>query len=95
VLRWSIETYANVGRYKIGHREWIHKCPPVVEEYEQDAKAESVVGSEELSMSSIGVLLVVAIERAAIFECMVFCRCLDCMVEDDIGKADDAVADEL
>jgi hypothetical protein len=73
----------------------MHKCPPVVEQDQQDAEAESVVSAEKLSMSPIGVLLVLAIEGAAIVERMILCRCLDCMVEDYIRKTDDAVTDEF
>jgi hypothetical protein len=52
---------------------------------EQNAKAQSVVCSEELSMRPIGILLIVSIEGAAIFQGVVVCSFLDCMVEDDVG----------
>jgi hypothetical protein len=88
----TLGTYANIRRYKIWHRKWINECTPIVEQDKQDAKAKPVVGSEELTMCAIRELLVVSVECTTILERVVLCGGLDCVIEYDIGKTDDAVA---
>jgi hypothetical protein len=46
-------------------------------------------------MGSVRILLVVPIERTPVLKRRIFCCCLDLVVEDDVGEADDRVADEL
>lgn len=46
-------------------------------------------------MGAIRILLVVPVEGASVFECRVVGGGFDLVVEDDVGEADDRVADEF